>query len=216
MDTKIESKMETKKKITPPIRATIRFNSYPNEIWKEFFPKGAKRHYMISNLGRVASFDKGLYIDGYLLKISKGASVSGAKIALKVYEKGEELTRYGQPKSVITNMSLNIHNLVAEAFIGPAGEDQVQVIHLDHDKFNNEVNNLRWATKKEAWEHQKLSPTYKPPKKGRKLTPERVRLIKKKILEGKTKQSLLAKQFGLSEMGIYRIKTGKLWADIVI
>jgi DNA invertase Pin-like site-specific DNA recombinase len=113
-------------------------------------------------------------------------------------------------------MSLNIHNLVAEAFIGQADEDQVQVIHLDHDKFNNEVNNLRWATKKEAWEHQKLAPNYKPPKKGRKLTPERVRLIKKKILEGKTKQSLLAKQFGISEMGIYRIKTGKLWADIII
>lgn len=216
MDTKIESKMETKKKNSPPIRATIRFSSYPNEIWKEFFPKGAKRRYMISNLGRVASFDKDLHIDGYLLKISKGANVSGAKIALKVYEEGEELTRYGKPKSVITNISLNIHNLVADAFIGPAGEDQVQVIHLDHDKFNNEVSNLRWATKKEAWDHQKLSPYYKPPKKGRKLTPERVRLIKKKILEGKTKQSLLAKQFGLSEMGIYRIKTGKLWADIVV
>lgn len=208
--------METRKKVVPPIRATIRFSSYPNEIWKEFFPKGAKRRYMISNLGRVASFYKDLHIDGYLLKISKGVSVSGAKIALKVYEKGEEIGRYGLPKSVTTNLSLNIHNLVAEAFIGPPDEDQVQVIHLDHDKFNNELSNLRWATKKEAWEHHKLAPYYKPPKKGRKLTPERVRLIKKKILEGKTKQSLLAKQFGLSEMGIYRIKTGKLWADIVI
>jgi hypothetical protein len=136
MDIKIKSKMETQKKITPPIRATIRFSSYPNEIWKEFFPKGSKRHYMISNLGRVASFDKGLHIDGYLLKISKGASVSGAKIALKVYEKGEELTRYGQPKSIIINMSLNIHNLVAEAFIENPEFKEI-VNHKDCNKINN-------------------------------------------------------------------------------
>jgi DNA invertase Pin-like site-specific DNA recombinase len=90
------------------------------------------------------------------------------------------------------------------------------VIHLDHDKFNNVVTNLRWATKEEAWKHFKSSERYKEPTKGKKLTADRVRIIKKKLLEGKTKQSLLAKQFGLSEMGIYRIKTGKSWRHVTI
>lgn len=216
MDIKIESKMETKKKVIPPIRATIRFQAYPNEIWKEFKPEGARRRYMASNLGRIASFYEDLNKDGYILKINGGLPVSGARIALKIYKKGERLSKTGEPLSEITNISFPVHNIVADLFLEKTDEDQVQIIHLDHDKFNNVVSNLRWATKKEAWAHQKLAPYYKPPKKGRKLTPERVRLIKKKILEGKTKQSLLAKQFGLSEMGIYRIKTGKLWADIVI
>lgn len=208
--------METKKKVTPPIRATIRFHSYPNEIWKEFKPEGAKRRYMASNLGRIASFYENINKDGYILKVDGGSPVSGSRIALKIYSKGERLSKTGEPLSEITNISFPVHNIVADLFLEKTDEDQVQVIHLDHDKFNNAVGNLRWATKKEAWEHHKLAPYYKPPNKGRKLTPERVRLIKKKILEGKTKQSILAKQFGLSEMGIYRIKTGKLWADIIV
>lgn len=216
MDTKIESKMEAKKKPIPPLRATIRFQAYPNEVWKEFKPEGAKRRYMASNLGRIASFYEDLHKDGYILKVSQGNPVSGSKIALKIYQKGEKLGVKGHPISEITNISYPVHKIVAELFLEQPDEDQEQIIHLDHDKFNNEVSNLRWATKKVAWEHQKLAPYYKPPKKGRKLTPERVRLIKKKIMEGKTKQSLLAKQFGLSEMGIYRIKTGKLWADVTI
>jgi HNH endonuclease/NUMOD4 motif len=208
--------MKKRKEVMPPIRATIRFSSYPNEIWKEFFPVGAVRRYMVSNMGRVASFSTDLHTDGYILKLGIGTAASGAKISLKTYTKGEELTRYGLPRSVIKNLSLNVHNLVAEAFIGPPGEDEVQVIHLDHDKFNNHVSNLRWATKDDAWEHAKKSMTFKPRLVGKKLTIDRVRLIKRKLAEGKTKQGLLAKQFGLSEMGIYRIKTGKSWKEVTI
>lgn len=217
MNIKIDCKMEDKKHPMPPLRATIRFQTYPNEIWKEFKPEGAKRRYMASNLGRIASFYEDLHKDGYILKVSNGHQVSGAKIGLKVYKKGTKLGVKGKPISEITNISYPVHKIIAELFLEKPEDDEIdQIIHLDHDKFNNEVSNLRWVTKKESWAHQKLAPYYKPPKKGRKLTPERVRLIKKKILEGKTKQSLLAKQFGLSEMGIYRIKTGKLWADIVV
>lgn len=209
--------MEEKKHPMPPLRATIRFQAYPNEIWKEFKPEGARRRYMASNLGRIASFYEDLHKDGYILKVSNGHQVSGAKIGLKIYTKGTKLGVKGQPISEITNISYPVHKIIAELFLEKPGDDEIdQIIHLDHDKFNNEASNLRWVTKKESWAHQKLAPYYKPPKKGRKLTPDRVRLIKKKILEGKTKQSLLAKQFGLSEMGIYRIKTGKLWADIVV
>jgi len=214
--TKKKDTSEPKGKWFPPIRATIKFKAYPKEIWKEFFPEGSVRRYMVSNMGRIASFNRDLQTDGYLLKISKGAAVSGAKISLKIYSKGEELSRYGLPKSVVTNLSLNVHDLVAKAFIGPPGEDEVQVIHLDHDKFNNNVSNLRWATKDDAWEHAKKAMTFKPRLVGKKLTIDRVRLIKKKILEGKTKQSILAKQFGLSEMGIYRIKTGKAWREVEV
>ncbi|WP_188766532.1 HNH endonuclease [Emticicia aquatilis] len=216
MNTKIECKMEEKKHPMPPLRATIRFHSYPNEIWREFKPEGAKRRYMASNLGRVASFYEDLHKDGYILKLTKSNPISGLRIALKMYYKGDRLSRRGEPISEVKNISYPVHNIIAELFLDKPTEDQVQVIHIDHDKFNNEVSNLRWATKNEAWKHFKSSEHYKPPQKGPKLTIDRVRLIKRKILEGKTKQSLLAKQFGLSEMGIYRIKTGKLWAHVTV
>ncbi len=75
---------------------------------------------------------------------------------------------------------------------------------------------MKWGTLDDALAHLKSNPTFQERTKGQKLTIEKVRLIKKKIAEGKTKQSILAKQFGLSEMAIYRLKTGKNWAHVKI
>ncbi|CAH0996027.1 hypothetical protein EMA8858_02157 [Emticicia aquatica] len=199
--------MEKKRKSVPPLRATIRFYSYPNEIWKEFSLKGQSRRYQVSNLGRVASFITDVNVDGFLLKLSR--SRTGMALAVKVKEEVNGKTK-------LTNLSTTIHFLVASHFIENDDPDKIKVIHLDHDRFNNAAANLRWATKDEVWEHVKSRPNYVPRNKGQKLTVERVRLIKRKIAEGKTKQMILAKQFGLSEMAIYRIKTGKNWAEVTI
>lgn len=44
-----------------------------------------------------------------------------------------------------------VHRLVAEAFFGTKEKDenQWQVDHLDRDKTNNKIENLRWATRSE-------------------------------------------------------------------
>jgi hypothetical protein len=202
--------IKKRKKSMPPIRATIRFKAYPSEIWKEFFPEGQKRRFMVSNMGRVASFYNDVNTDGYILKTSLENPMSGMRIALKKYYKDEN------GKTIVENQTFSVHYLVAESFIPKTDEDQVRILHKDHDKGNNAVSNLKWATPDEALAHLQTNPWFKPRIKGRKLTEDRVRLIKKKLAEGKTKQSLLAKQFGLSEMGIYRIKTGKLWARVKI
>jgi hypothetical protein len=43
-----------------------------------------------------------------------------------------------------------------------------------------------------------------------------VKLIKKKLAEGKTRMKILSKQFGISEMQLYRIKSGQNWAHVKI
>ena len=48
-----------------------------------------------------------------------------------------------------------IHRLVAEHYI-PNPENKATVDHIDRDKNNNRVDNLRWATMKEQKQNQKL------------------------------------------------------------
>lgn len=46
------------------------------------------------------------------------------------------------------------HRLVLMFHLPNNDPDKVKVIHLDHDKLNNDVSNLKWVTNKEAMAHQ--------------------------------------------------------------
>lgn len=110
-----------------------------------------------------------------------------------------------------------VHKLVAEQFLEQgAGK---YVIHLDYDKLNNRVANLKWATKEEKEAHQWKNPLFIKSKSKRtysKLTENKVRLIKKKLNDPdrRTRLKIIAKQFGISTMQLRRIKTGENWGDV--
>lgn len=57
----------------------------------------------------------------------------------------------GYLQACITRKTKNIHVLVAEAFIGPRPTGY-HVCHLDGDKKNNNLSNLRYDTPKANWE----------------------------------------------------------------
>ena len=70
-------------------------------------------------------------------------------------------------------------------------------------------------------EHHKKNPELIKRKgtiKYSKLTEGRVRLRKKKIFDPnrKTRMRLIAKQFGISEMQLYRIKSGENWGHVKV
>lgn len=116
-----------------------------------------------------------------------------------------------------------IHRLVAENFLTKENDDQQFVAHLDHDKLNNVVTNLKWMTREENIAHQQNSPHViaskrlrKGSQKGgnnQKLTTTKVMFLKKLLNEGKSISSL-AKQFRVTETQIIRIKKNENWAHV--
>lgn len=171
---------------------------YKNEKWVE------EDELMISNYGRVQR--KKTYEEDWALSRT---SLIGGYDSFWIRKIGVKITT-----------SAYIHRVVAEVFCKKR-EDQKYVIHLDYDKLNNHADNLRWVNRAELNEHNKKNPIHKKrigKRTTSKLTEGRVKLIKKKIFDPnrKTRMRIIAKQFGISEMQLYRIKSGENWGDIKI
>ena len=110
----------------------------------------------------------------------------------------------------------------------PPTEDQTYLLHIDFVKDNDNATNLKWGTKDEFRDHFMSSPLYEDgiekSKKtrqkmdGNKLSTTDVMRIKKMLANPnrKTRLRLIAKQFGISEMQLYRIKSGENWGHVEI
>lgn len=114
-------------------------------------------------------------------------------------------------------INLFVHKLVAEYFTERASDLHRFVIHLDFEKRSNYYENLRYVTKEEMIEHVKLNPNHigKCVTKGnRKLTDSQVMIIKKLLSNSSNRVIMIAKMFKVTEMQIYRIKSGENWNQI--
>lgn len=178
--------------------------SYQNELWKEInlddrFKK--EERFFISNFCRIVkevNEEKTLLPERYV----NGYQVIYAKL---LNEKSKRRAVY-------------VHKIMAETFLEKK-ENQQFVLHLNYDKKDNALANLAWATKREKEIHQFKNPHYKEREKvipTSKLTETRVRLIKRKIFDPnrRTRMKMIAKQFGISTMQLYRIKTGENWGHV--
>jgi len=192
---------------------------YPNEVFKEIFlEEKLQLRYAISNYGRFLSFTN---------KIEEGSLLKGGK------QDGYRIWRYSarDENNKRRYKYRFFYRLVAEYFIPKTSEDQIFVLHLNYDRANDYVGNLKWATRAEMIAHGKKSPFViafrkkqlaefreKRKHKGNKLTSTQVMLLKKLILNPnrKTRLKILARQFGVSEMQLYRIKTGENWGHIKV
>ena len=188
---------------------------YKSEKWKEISIKGKLQfRYAVSNLGQLMSFNKRIK-DGRI--ITPGDTKGYKVFHYRTWVKGK-----------INYHHYFIRELVATAFLRKKSSGQNYVIQLDHDKSNNRLSNLQWANRKEMIENYKKSPLvisarkklneYKKTQAGPKLTIAKVRELKKKLLNPKrrTLHKDLAKQYGVSEMALYRIKRGENWGHIKV
>jgi hypothetical protein len=179
------------------------------EVWKSLqFPgwKELRKKYAVSSNGRIASYTEDLHADGKLLN---GSLTTGYR-SLNLHRAKSKSTLY-------------VHREVARQFHKKTSPKQKFVIHLNHDKLDNRARNLKWATQQEVAEHQQQSPAklaYKEVQasrtKGLKLSLAQVRTIKKSLGDPKRKLTYrqLADKYGVSEMTLYRIRSGENWGAV--
>ncbi len=170
------------------------------EIWRQIDPQNVEPNEIVhvSNLGRLKSFKR----NPENPRIIKGSFIS-------IYNSIVLKQRTGAPKTYY------VHKLVAEYFVEKKSGDLSIVIHLDHDSKNNRFDNLAWVTETEFYNHRINIPDYEFFKiKNNKLSEMQVVRIKR-LLKSKVQQSRIAKEFGISEMQVSRIKNNKNWSHII-
>ncbi|MCI5058441.1 MAG: NUMOD4 motif-containing HNH endonuclease [Flavobacteriales bacterium] len=176
-----------------------------SDLWKESWKAiefsediSDNEKYEISNYGRVRSLKP--RTKGKVLKLSKTNGYE--KLSIKKKD-GKQTGRY-------------IHKLVAENFVEGHSNEKKFVVHKDHDRLNNKAHNLQWVSSKEVVAHdnvKKGNPADRRKPTNQKLNEGIVKILKKKLNDPnrKTRMKMLAKQYGISEMQLYRIKVGENW-----
>ncbi len=188
---------------------------YPNEEFREIAVEHKlKLKYAISNKGRLISFVDDIKFGREL----KGGTADGYRLfKYKIFKDGK-----------IYNKHIFFSKLIAEFFVPKTAENQTFVLHLDRKRDNDDYRNLKWATREEMIDFSNKSPSVINARKkliehnlnanGRKLTVTKVMLIKKILSKSEqtTRLKMIAKQFGVSEMQIRRIKSGENWSQVKV
>ncbi|MBK9568589.1 MAG: HNH endonuclease [Chitinophagaceae bacterium] len=184
-------------------------NKLPGEVWKPLtFPgwRQLRNRYAVSSLGRIASYKQDILKDG---KVLSGSLTTGYR-TLNLHRPNNKGTLY-------------IHREMAQLFSKRPSQKHKYVIHRNHNKLDNNIKNLRWATLEQMIDHQQDSPAkiaYKEKQakrtEGLKLTASQVKKIKS-ILTNKNRNITirqLSQNYKVSEMTMYRIKSGENWGRI--
>ncbi len=182
--------------------------SNSKEIWKQITALKGKttKNYAISNFGNMCSYQKALQ-DKHVISFANnnGFPVTTIRVNKR-------------------STALFPHREVANYFLKKPNAKYTFVLHLDHDKSNNHVSNLKWATQAQQSEHNKNNPTVtdaiskriRTGAMAKKLSDAKVMKLKTELWNPKRKLTLkqLAAKYDIAEMNLYRIKSGIFWYHI--
>lgn len=175
--------------------------SFWNEQWKEIQTRTPTNqvNYYISNHGRLKSVMKK---DGKE-RLLKPTKMKDGYIRANMKVQG--------PKMEVSP----VHRLVFNAFVGHNEEEEYFIIHKDGNKENNHVKNLELMNREQLSQRWNDKGFYKnidlASKKNVILNETKVKLLKQRLIKGKTKKSILAKQFNISLAQLRKIESGKSW-----
>lgn len=161
-----------------------------NEVWK-IIP-GYDAQYKISNLGRI----RGLKI----LKIFYGKDGYGHV----------HLCRHGRVKGFL------VHRLVLTVFLRPPIEGE-QAMHLDNNKRNNYLDNLKWGSQSENMRHSYATGIMRAPvghlSVRSKLTKDEACAVRSLYDTGMFTMKGIAKLFNVAYTTVNYIVNGKTYYD---
>lgn len=190
---------------------------FRNESWKNILFEdfdSEREEMLVSNYGRI----KKRKVNESEFELVKQTVVNN--FCTFTYPSKTKISKYGKK----ARRSLYVHKVVATAFL-ESKEDQKFVIHKNHDLVDNRVENLKYVNQKDLTVHQRSNPKRIDADKRKlrnrshyKLTETEVMRIKKKINNPnrRTRMKMIAKEFGISTMQLYRIKTGENWGHVKV
>ena len=156
-----------------------------NEIWEK---SNLAPGYEVSNLGRVRMPSRNV--------INRGRRYFRKAKVLKLYEARDfyqfvvvfpdrQKTESGRAVS----KKYFVHRMVMDAFVGPCPKEMT-VDHIDRNRQNNTLENLRYATKAEQDENRDLSGISGENSRFSKLDWDKVKEIRRLYTHGKTIKSI--------------------------
>lgn len=183
--------------------------SNKKEIWKAISIDGKKPTvpYMISNHGRF-----GVMIEG--------------EVKIRQFKPTAGNYRYNTRQNG-KNKAIFLSREVAKHFLSKPSSKHKFIIHKDHNYLNDHADNLRWSTGEEHRAHTSQSPRSLLSRQKKAITKSThskvlsekdVIALKKMIWDPKRKLSFskIAAKFGVSDMQIYRIKSGEFWYHLKV
>jgi hypothetical protein len=150
----------------------------------------------------------------------------GGKVQVRTFKPTAGNFRYNTRQQG-KNKAIFLYKEVAKAFLKKPSPKHKFIIHKDHNYLNDHVDNLKWSTHEEHRAHTAMSPKSVLARQKKAITKsshskvldeKKVLALKKMIWDPKRKLSFkqLASKFGVSEMQIYRIKSGEFWYHVKV
>lgn len=168
------------------------------EIWKDI--PDYEGLYQASNLGRIKSLIPWAGTQSRILKPANCDKYGHLGVALTLNKK---------------HKTFPVHQLVLNTFVGkcPRG---MECRHLDGNRINNKLKNLKWGTHSENMKDRIEHGTYQygPDNPNVKLNIKQVNIIKYLIKTRILAQREIAEIFNIHQTTVHYIKKGKLWQTI--
>ena len=169
--------------------------------------------YQVSDLGRVRSLDRGMYVRQDRYKNPRWTNRKG--LVLKQSPDGKGYLMVALCKNGISKIK-TVHRLVARHFVSRVGYAPV-VNHLNSNNKDNRASNLEWCTIKENNQHTINSGRARVPRGSEhyasKISEDEAALIKKMLAAG-SGATATARKLSLPYGAVRGIQKGSTWKYI--